>query len=684
MQLHIYTKSEKSVRINSSSKGLLKSVPQVIKNLNNNTMKYLTLLVFLLSFITPQAQKKGEVWSAKPEFTPIKEEYKNEKVVGILLKEKYDYSYSDEGNLIMIHTIHKKYLLNNDESINQFNKISVSLNDVIDVVDIKARTIKPNGKSVEFDKKSIKEIKDDESGKAYKIFAIDGIEKGDEVEYYVIRKLWGDNFGRTFFQYSYPLQYAAFEITCPNNLIYDIKGYNGFPNGMFEKLDDKTNRFFCEKKDIDAIKGEKFSYTDPRKERLEYRLDYNTARGRSQKLTWDDAAVRVWESMYLDVDAKIMDKIMEMANIQGATELEKVKAVEEFVKNNIYVEQFNAPAFTDLKFVLENKVSGPRGVVRVYGNILKRLGINHQLALTTERDNVKFDADFQSWNYLDKYLIYFPNLNTYLDPNNVAYRLGTYGGLLTANNALFVKPVKIGDFESAIGEIKYIEPTNYKENYDNMIIDISVDVDNNTTRIINERGFKGLSGGFIANFFKMMDAEQKEKTLKDMNSTKAPNPEYKVLEVRESTDKEPLKNADFLMYADFTTDAFLENAGNKLLLSIGESIGPQVEMYFEEDRKSKAENDHNRLYHREITFHVPDGYKIVNPEVGELIVTEGEGDNKVYTFESTYSYEGNVYKMKVVEFYKNIFVTNEQFEGFKNVVNAAADFNKIVLVLEEE
>ena len=53
-------------------------------------------------------------------------------------------------------------------------------------------------------------------------------------------------------------------------------------------------------------------------------------------------------------------------------------------------------------------------------------------------------------------------------------------------------------------------------------------------------------------------------------------------------------------------------------------------------------------------------------------------------YEVITSYEGNVYKMKVVEFYKNIFVTNEQFEGFKNVVNAAADFNKIVLVLEEE
>ncbi len=646
-------------------------------------MKYLLLLIFVICTWVMNAQKSGIVWSAKPVFSNVNAENKDENVIGIWHKERYEYKYNDKGELVVFHTLHKKFKLNNDEAINQFNKISVSLSNVIDVLDIKARTIKPSGKVVEFDKNSIKEVQDEENGNSYKIFAIDGIEKGDDIEYYIQRKMLGMNFGRCTFQYTYPMQYASFELISPENLLFDAKGYNGFPNGEKSKSEDKLNVIRCNQSNISAIKGEKFSYLEPRKERVEFRLDFNLANGGSQKLTWDDAAIRVYENMYLGTDDKLMDKWLQLMDIKGNTTLEKVKNVELFVKNNIYVEKFTAPQLEDLQFIYDNKVTGSIGSVKLYANLFKKLGINHILVLTSERDNVKFDPDFQCWNYLDKYLIYFPDLDLYMDPSNVAFRVGTVNSLLTATEGLFIVPVKIGDFESAIGEIKYIKPTPDTDNYDNMNIDITVDVDNNTTRIVNERGFKGLSGGYLANYYAMMDEEQKQNMLKNMNQSKAPNPQYNVLEERENSNVEALKDAEFIIYADFTTDAFLENAGNKLLLSIGESIGPQSQMYFEEERKTKGENDWNRMYHREITFHVPEGYKITNPEVGKLVVTEGS-DEKIYGFISDYNYSGDVYKIIINEFYKHIFVKDNEFEGFKNVINAAADFNKITLVLQPE
>ncbi len=642
-------------------------------------MRNIIILLFIFCITSIYAESTDN-WSKKPKFETIPDKFKNENVIGIFNKEKYDYMYSDNGELQMIHTIHKKFRLNNDEAINQFNKISVSLSDVIEVIDIKARTIKPNGKIIEFDKNNIKEIKDEESKNSYKIFAIDGIEKGDDVEYMVIKKMDSSNFGRTFFQYSYPLQFASFEITCPRNLKYDIKGYNGFPNGTFTKVDDKHNRFVCINSNIPAIKSEKFSYTDPRKQRIEYRLDYNTAINKSQRLTWDDAAIRVYESMYLGIDDKSIEKWMQLANISATSEIEKIKALEQFIKTNIYVEDFNAPELSNLDFIYDNKVTGSRGIVRLYANMLKELNVEHNLVLTSERDNVKFDPEFQSWNYLDEYLIYFPNLNTYLDPSIHAYRLGTVNNALTATNGLFVVPVQIGDFESAIGKIKYIKPTPDTFNYDNMVIDISINLEDNITNIKTERGLKGLSGGYISNFINLMDAEQKQNTLKDITSTKAPNPKYNVLEIHESSDKKAIKNSDFIIYSDLTTEAFLENAGNKLLFNIGESIGPQMEMYFEENRTSKAENDWNRMYMREITFHVPDGYKIINPEVTKMNIVQ----DSTFGFISDYSYEDNIYKVEINEFYRNIMVKDNEFEGFKNVINAAADFNKIVLVLQEE
>ncbi len=641
-------------------------------------------ILLLLSISLTISSQTSSIWSSKPNYSEIEENYKDENVIGISLDEKYDYFYSEEGILQMYHTIHKKFRLNNHESINKFNKISFSLNDVIEVVDIKARTVKSDGTFVEFDKNNIKEIKDEESGNSYKIFAIDGIEIGDDVEYYVVRKMWASNFGRNYFQFSYPLQQASFELTCPDNLKYDIKGYNGFPNASFLKLDDGRNQYKCENGNIPAIKNEKFSYLNPRKQRTEYRLDYNTGLDEEQKLTWDDAAKRVYSSVYKSVKDSTIKKWMDFLQVQGNSEEEKVRYAEAFIKNNIYVEEFNIPEFSDLEFVLENKVTGQMGIIKVYANVFKQLNIDHELVLTSERDNVRFDGEFQSWNYLDMYLIYFPKLNLFIDPSNPGYRLGVVDGLLSANDGLFIEPVKNDTLDTAVGKIKYIPPTPYHQNYDNMLIEMSIDIENDYAKIVTERGLKGLSGGFFIHYVKMMDQEQKQNILKEMTSTKAPNPTVNALFLRDSSNLEPLKDAEFLVHSDYTTDAFMELAGNKILVSIGQAIGEQVEMYFEEERQSQAENDFNRMYHREITLHVPEGYKILNPEAGELNIIEKKDEEKIFGFESNYTYEGDIYKIVIKEYYKKIFVDESSFEGFKNVINAAADFNKIVLVLEEK
>ncbi len=642
------------------------------------------LVLFALTMELSAQDSDSIVWSIEPEYSSINEESKGENVLGIFHQEKYEYFYTAEEGLLMNHTTHKKFRLNNDEAIDRFNKISVALDDVMAVVDVKARTIKANGQAIEFDKDNIREMTDVESGNSYKIFAIDGIEVGDEVEYYVVRKMYARNFGRHFFQFDFPLKRASFEIICPNTLVYDIRGYNGFCNGTVSQLDGERSRYVCEGTLIPAIKSEKFSYVNPRRQRIEYRLDYNYSHDTAQKLTWDDAAKGVYRSTYMTAKSKSIDKWMDLLQVEGNTDEEKVRYVEAFLKKQIYVETFNVDAFSDLDFVLENKVTGSRGIVKVYANIFKRLGIEHQLVLTSERDNVKFDGSFQSWNYLDQYLIYLPKLNQYIDPSNAGYRLGEVNGKLTATDALFIVPVQVGDSETAMGEIKYIPATPYDHNYDNMLIDMRVDVDNDQVRMMTERGLKGLSGGFFIHFYRMMDEEQQQNTLKQMTATQGSNPTFHKLFVRDSSELAHLKDAEFLVHSDYSSTSFLERAGSKLLLNIGEAIGSQVEMYFEEDRHSKAENDFNRMYYREINLHVPVGFKIVNPEAGKLNVFEKKDGEKIFGFESNYTYSHQTYKIVIEEYYKHIFVDEDSFEGFKKVVNAAADFNKVVLILEEE
>lgn len=648
-------------------------------------MKKYLLITFYFFYLISYGADGGEkeVWVKQPVFSEIFTENEDENAVGIFLDEKFEYFYNEDGDLQAIHTLHKKIRINNDESINQFNKISVSLANVVELIDIKARAIKPNGKVVVFDKDNIKEIKDEDSGKSYKIFAIDGIENGDDIEYYVIRKMTGLNFGRTIFQFNYPMQKGSFELITPKNLFYDVKGYNGFPNATYSVLEDERNQFRCELENIPLIKEEKFAYQTSLKARIEYRLDYNLSKGKSQRLTWDDAAQRIYKMMYLDINLKHLEKWNDIIPITATTSLEKALQIEGYIKDNILIQENHINEFSNFKYILENKVSSAKGIVGLYVNLFKNIGINHQVVLTSDRSDIKFDRDFQSWNYLVDYLIYLPDDDVYIDPSNTTFRKGCINAGLTATDGLFVKLIHIGSFESAIGEIKYIEPSSYDENYSNMKIDVTIDIDNAEVNLITTLGFRGLSGGYISLFYKMLDEESKQVLLKDISANIINNIPFNRLEVIEKSDIDFMADAEFIFISDINTPSFIEQAGNRLLLNIGETIGQQVEMYFEEDRKALIENDFNRSYYREIIVHIPDGYKIINPEAPDMNFIEKVDDNSVFGFESSHTYIGNEYKIIINEYYKEVFADLSQVDGFKAVVNAAADFNKVVLVLEE-
>lgn len=630
-----------------------------------------------------QNYETGFVWAENPAYSEIIEEYESENVIGIFLHEKYEYYYDSQGDLLLNHAEHRRFRLNNDDAVNSFNKISVSLASTLEVTELKARVIKPNGQLIEFDQNNIKEIIDDESGRNYKIFAIDGIETGDEIEYLITKKMSGINFRRVFYQFDYPLQLATFELISPPNLLYATKGYNGFPDAVAEVIEDERNRLFSTLENVPLLKDMEYSYFNPRRARIEFTLEYNHARGRTRLLTWNDAAQRIYEMMYEDVDPKIINKWLETIKLTDGTNLSKVSRIEDYIKNNIYIQEYSIPEFNDLEFILSNQVSGEQGIVRLYVNLFKVLGINHEIVLTSDRTNIPFDPDFESWNYLDKYLIYIPDGDVYIDPVDDFYRVGCIDGEYTDTYGLFIKLLSIGTFESATGNIKYIEPTPYRANYDNMHIEIILDVDKAEARIINVRGFKGLGGGSLHEIYKVVDLEYKQDFLRDIMEPVASNPVYDSLKVMEKSDVDFLKDAEFLIHSDFSSSSFLQIAGNRLLLNIGETIGPQNELYFEEDREIGGDSGFNRWFYRRIIFEIPPGYRIVNPDAANINVVQKSDEKVVFGFISTHYFSDNQFIVEIDEYYKQIQVEPEQFEGFRNVINAAADFNKVVLVLEE-
>jgi hypothetical protein len=623
-------------------------------------------------------------WEERPTYQPIPDEYKSEDRVGLFSFERYEYYHNEEGDLMVFQTIHRKYRALNDKAVNELNTLSVDVEDGVELVDIQARTINKNGDIVLFDKSNIKEITDDESRDKYKIFAIDGIELGSDIEYIMVKNIPSSYFGRSYFQHSYPLLQAKWELSSPSSLVFDTKAYNAEIN-LTHKESEERNFYEGEMKDIPALKEEKFAYTNPNRVRIEFRLAMNKERGNYPILSWDHVAQRLYDNNYL-LDDKEMDALNEVSeeiDLDSKDILQQVSNIENYIKKNILIQEFHVPDFYHLDFVLENKVSSEKGIVKLYVNLFKKLGIEHNIVLGSERDVFLLDKDFSSWDYLQKYLIYLPQINKYIAPANWEYRLGCFPAKLADTDGLFVELVQVGNFESAIANIKRIKASDYRENYDNMFITIDLNLDESLTHITTERCFHGLSGGFFKQYYDMMDEKDKLGFLKEVMETKLGKPEYIEIASKEKANQKWGANADFTIYADVKSADFIEFAGNKILLQIGESIGPQSEMYQTEERKADIENDFNRWYVRTIHFTIPEGYRISNPEVVDMDVAhELEGDVK-FRFVSNHRIEGNQYIVDIDEFYNEIHTDKAYIEDFRKVINAAADFNKTVLILEE-
>ena len=81
---------------------------------------------------------------------------------------------------------------------------------------------------------------------------------------------------------------------------------------------------------------------------------------------------------------------------------------------------------------------------------------------------------------------------------------------------------------------------------------------------------------------------------------------------------------------------------------------------------------------------MPEGYTIKNPEELTINHTFNENGASTMGFVSSYKLDKNELTIHVVEEYKQVFYPLSQYEDFKKIINAAADFNKIVLVLEKK
>lgn len=646
-------------------------------------INFIICLALVSQLVQSQAVQNTYDWEENPDFSI--ENAEEESLIAYFKKVTSDFQFED-SNLVEYKLEHNIYFVNSDEAIEAINKIYLPVGYGSSLEKQKARVITPSGKVNNLDKSKLLEAENEETGQKVTYFAFEGIEKGSFIEYfYIIKKnpvVYGN---RISIQAEYPIKTFEFDLFSPENLIFKFKSFNNLQEVEVNELEDRIN-WSLRAKNIPALIGEEFAAPSAEHQFVIYALDKNLAGNVNDITTYSDVAKNLFNSFNEELKRKTEKKLEKLAKEIGTHKLKddeaKIRAVESYIKRNFYLKEGNSEALSELDAVLDSKLANDKGIMHLFLALFEREEIATEIVITTNRNIMRFDKEFEAFNYLKEYLIYFPSSNSYLSPEDAESRYPYPNFNYTDNYGLFISGVQIGDFVSAVSEIKYIDPIPKEKNIDGIYMKVKFDKDDlNTIHADLNKSFFGYTGMFIHPFIDLVNEENRTNLAKNILESFTEN--AKDIEVTYENDNPALFGIEPLnLKYTFKTDDLVEKAGNKYLFKVGKLIGRQIEMYEEKERNLPIAERHHRTYDRVLEIEIPEGYQITNLNDINIENTIVEADKPIMHFKSYYQLDGNVLRVVADEFYQKNYVPVEEYENYRKVINSAADFNEITLILE--
>jgi hypothetical protein len=467
-----------------------------------------------------------------------------------------------------------------------------------------------------------------------------------------------------------------------------MKSFNSSTKPADTVLNEKRWLSVAEK-DISGAENEKYCAFEANLKRFEFKLAYNTSgKTNDRLLTWDELAKRIYRNYtsYSDKEIKrVNDLIDDMKVKKLDNEMEKVVAVENYIKTNFTTrEDIGGDDAENLEKVVKSKLASYLGIIRLYGAILQELNIPYEFVLTADRTKYSIDKNFENWNNCDNPAIYFPTLKKFMAPTLSEFRIPWIDPNWGNTNAFFCKSTTIGNFTTAFGEVKTIPLEDYTKTVVNTEADIQLNETADTLIVHISQIYSGYAASTYKAIFTFSPDETKKLVTKEMIKF-GTNSENLVSSKMENQDFESYHdNKPFILSAVVKASELVEKAGNKTIVKIGDIIGSQVEMYQEKPRQFPMHIDFPHILERKINFTIPDGYIVKNLDDLKISHVYQENGQTTMGFNSSYQVTGNVVKITILEEYRRTYYPLSQFEDFKKVINAAADFNKVALVLEKK
>ncbi|WP_025743487.1 DUF3857 domain-containing protein [Aquimarina pacifica] len=627
-------------------------------------------------------------WSDNPIEDIDIEKFKDKDIVAFKDKVVNEFCFINEDEFVEYSLVHKLYWLNSNDNIEKYNKVYLPSSANSEVVKNKARVITKEGKIIELDDSKILTSEDEETKRVLKYYALEGIEKGGYIEYFFVVKRYPAYTGkRITLQSDFDKKNVDFELLAPSNLIFQIKTYNDLPDAVKDSTNTDKNHWKLQLKEVPALEKEEQAPYSAMSKYLIYKLHENANNPGNDIVSYRVGSQNIYKNLYEEIDNKLKVEIngfiKSIEGLDSEDETGKIRLLENYIKTNIYVAEVSREDLEDVSSILDKKVANERGILKLYLTLFNALEIKHQIVYTTDRREMKFDKDFEAYNFFQENLIYFPKQKLYMAPTRLESRLGFPPGYMTDNYGLFVKQVTLGGFTSAIGSIKYIQPVNYDKTNYNLIMNVSFDPDDLTvTKLKMDRTMDGYYAVYVQPFMDVAKEENKSEIIESVIKSINPNLEIIEKKVFNASSKD-FGTKPLQILAELKSEDYVDKAGNKYLFKIGAIIGPQQEMYQEKVRQLPVENEFERSYDRKIIVDIPNGYQFKNLDKINIDESYSKDDKELFMFKSSYSIKDNQLIVSIKEQYNQNIVDVSLYEEYRTVINSAANFNKVTLVLEK-
>jgi hypothetical protein len=650
----------------------------------NSKILFFSLLVLLQNLTGQTKFYLNYDWDKKPVLNATDPKYKDSDYYTVKEKHVLEYAYNSNNELGLYETKHVITHINNDKGVEYKNKMYISSSKIIEMVDIRARCITASGKVINLDKNSIKQVDNFEDRGPYTIFAFEGVEPNCDIEYMYTSKKYVTTYGSFDKQFSFPQKNMEIDFITPKNLIFELKSYNGFPQFTSDTSNQKVNHLVTKATDIPEFETEKYSADEASRMYFSYHLRYNTATSKAKYYTWNTIGNDFITTYYKTEkdDSKAVSKLIDKSGAgKKATDLEKIKTLESYVKKNI-IYTTEPPENLTLEKAVNQKVISGFLLNKLFVTAAIEMNINFELVFTNNRFECEFDGNFEGHTQLNELLIYFPSIGKYLTPANYYSRLGFPPAQFTYNKALYVKATEVSGTIAAITKIKSIPGSEYTASQNVIKAKVSFEGEDFTPKTNISHEFTGYSSFNIQPIFYVLTEEQKKESAESILKQVGENTVVKNYKV-ENTEAENILEKPFIINGNIETSQLVEKAGEKFLYKVGLIIGPQAELYQEKPRKNDIVLEYAHGFVRNIEIEIPAGYKISNLKDLELNVVLSEDNKETAYFKSTQKVEGNKLIVDISEQYMKTFYSKALYKEYKDVINAAADFNKVTLIFEK-